>query len=1069
MDARRLTWLLVPAFSSLALVGAIPSLFLWITRVAAEHDREELVASLGPCRPIEGRLSVGLQYAPYDETNGGISRAQSKTAQRLQKLQISDPHLPAQYAALVKVLGGRPSEALSIYEEILQREPQNGEVLSDLAALALAEPMNADPKHNLRALQLARRAVVLAPEYLPARFNLALAFEKNLLHRKAITAWRDYLARDPSSSWGREARSRQDSLSRPSLREAWLAKVGDVESLLSRTDVRGLSEIVIAFPEFATTYASDTVLREWAEAWLRGDRAAAEEQERKAGLLGKTLSETIGESMVIDIVDAIHGTDRSPNVARKRTSLAQGQILLAAGKDLCLGGESTKGRRVLESASHLLASANSPSRLWADTFIAICAYKDSAYSESLRRLKSILDSRSRIHDRYPSLEAKIYWIKGLCYISSGEPSHAIESYERASFIYQHLNFIESMGAISYLLSENLRFLGEPLEAWKRLFQGLDLTVRVGDPWRTYTAFNNAAEAASLSGYHRESLDFWDEVVSIALLTPDSPSLTHAFLKHGETQFQLGHVSAALKDLAEAQRYCKAINDPAARRRAEADILLVSGKGQCRLSPTRSLAELERALALYKRDGYVISDLDTYRAKAKVLTQLNRIQEAEKALLSGIEDIEHIRSKVIDDRLRILYLSSVRDLFDQMILLQAKKGGGDEISLRFAEESRARVLGEQIRASRKAADAPLFRQACAEVGVGRSLPQGSVLLEYALLEDRLLIWIIRRGRGVALRQITLSSAELETQVSRLESEVHSTTQVDKDDAAAAWLYDRLILPVQMELGKNDLLIIAADKALQRVPFSLLWNRREARFLVEDHAISNTPSCAILLSTVEVGHRRPRDGQKRILIIGNPVISRTNYAALPSLPGAELEARDVAHLYEGSAKLATGLMATGDELLKKSGNYEIVHIAAHTIGNPLFPYLARLILAPSQGREDGAVYVHEIRFFQPSNTQLVVLATCGTVSSYSEDTEVQLVFARAFLAAGVPSVVSNLWQSDDKISRILFLNLYRSMNRGHTPAEALRGAQLALLHSGDRNLRRPSAWAGLELFGGLTPVM
>src|SRR6185312_10718500 len=126
---------------------------------------------------------------------------------------------------------------------------------------------------------------------------------------------------------------------------------------------------------------------------------------------------------------------------------------------------------------------------------------------------------------------------------------------------------------------------------------------------------------------------------------------------------------------EAQRYCKAINDPAARRRAEADILLVSGKGQCRLSPTRSLAELERALALYKRDGYVISDLDTYRAKAKVLTQLNRIQEAEKALLSGIEDIEHIRSKVIDDRLRILYLSSVRDLFDQMILLQAKQGGG----------------------------------------------------------------------------------------------------------------------------------------------------------------------------------------------------------------------------------------------------------------------------------------------------------------------------------------------------------------------------------------------------------
>jgi CHAT domain-containing protein len=147
---------------------------------------------------------------------------------------------------------------------------------------------------------------------------------------------------------------------------------------------------------------------------------------------------------------------------------------------------------------------------------------------------------------------------------------------------------------------------------------------------------------------------------------------------------------------------------------------------------------------------------------------------------------------------------------------------------------------------------------------------------------------------------------------------------------------------------------------------------------------------------------------------------------------------------------------------------LHVAAHAVGNPSFPALARLIMAPSIGREDGAVYARELRYLRPRCTRLVVLATCGALSDGTEGTEVQIIFIRAFLAAGVPSVVGSLWKVEDSTASFFYVELHRRIRNGQAPAEALRGAQIAMLHAHGGAPRVAYAWASFEVFGGWSPL-
>src|SRR4029077_2400200 len=121
----------------------------------------------------------------------------------------------------------------------------------------------------------------------------------------------------------------------------------------------------------------------------------------------------------------------------------------------------------------------------------------------------------------------------------------------------------------------------------------------------------------------------------------------------------------------------------------------------------------------------------------------------------------------------------------------------------------------------------------------------------------------------------------------------------------------------------------------VPFAALSDGT-GRPLIETFAIGIAGSLTSLMFSSAKLTAFVADG---VLTIGDghdPLVS-----GLPRLKGADSEAIEVGRIY-ASATTLTGAQATSDRLF--SGAYHVIHFAGHTIVNPQFPLLSRLLLAP-----------------------------------------------------------------------------------------------------------------------------
>ena len=92
-------------------------------------------------------------------------------------------------------------------------------------------------------------------------------------------------------------------------------------------------------------------------------------------------------------------------------------------------------------------------------------------------------------------------------------------------------------------------------------------------------------------------------------------------------------------------------------------------------------------------------------------------------------------------------------------------------------------------------------------------------------------------------------------------------------------------------------------------------------------------------------------------------------------------------------------------------------------------------------------------------LIVLSACETGLGTLRQGDELTGFTRAFIYAGTPSIITTLWQVNDRASSELMLAFYQSLKAGQAKAEALRQAQLATL----QRYPHPYYWAAYQLTG------
>jgi CHAT domain-containing protein/tetratricopeptide (TPR) repeat protein len=291
-----------------------------------------------------------------------------------------------------------------------------------------------------------------------------------------------------------------------------------------------------------------------------------------------------------------------------------------------------------------------------------------------------------------------------------------------------------------------------------------------------------------------------------------------------------------------------------------------------------------------------------------------------------------------------------------------------------------------------------------------------------------------------------------------------------------LHDLLIQPIADLLPQNPSahIIFIPQDSLFLVPLGALQTP-DGSYLIEKHTILTAPSIQILSLTHQQttnlsASPLPPLSPTPALVIGNPTMPFVSLAPndppqqLSPLPGAEQEAIAIADLLQTKALI--GGAATKVAVKQQLPTAQIIHLATHGLleyGTPAGQISLQglgvpgaIALAPATG-DNGLLTANEILDLR-LRAKLVVLSACNTGQGRITGDGV-IGLSRAFIAAGVPSVMVSLWAVPDAPTAALMTAFYRNLKQQPDKARALRLATLDIL----KRYPRPLDWAAFTLIG------
>jgi CHAT domain-containing protein len=1028
----------------------------------------ELAQAMGPTRFIEPRLTGGFLHGRLvvmrsgDTTQGldAHSPAVIAAVAHIRERAQGDTSPEALGAlAVTYLVSGDVGGAVKALESATAQDPKNARLQSDLAAAYLVRATRLDEPSDIpKALEAAEKSIEQKDAPVEAWFNRALAFESLHLVDAARKAWDDYLKRDSSSPWAEEAKKRRDEL--PPAQQSTLEE--DRARAALAEGKAAVEKLAAESPSILRDYFDNVLLYVWADAFLAG-KPDAPVLKAQAELVGDALFRTTSDAMPRDAVLALSAPPSGPSRDPPRTqalgykALQSAQQLFDGSQPSCLS---------FREAQRILHSGGSPYASWAEQRgVERCLYpmKLDAGLAALDRIEFVAKPRG-----YSLLLGRVRHMQGLFRLHRGEFSAALDRYRLARESFRSIRDLDAEAKILGLIAEVLRKAGEGREAWRQHLASLSLLDRVRDPARRYSILGETALACQDEGLFRCTLNVETTMVEIAIRWSNAQAIAEAFRLRGSVQHALRKDEAAVADLAEARRWITRVGDRDLARRLETFVSAAEGEAFIDSQPERAAAALERAISYYEASTpALVPRLRLLLARAQLRRGLDADAEAE--LASGIQLIELQRVSLKEAALQARFFDTALPLFDDMVALQIDKRHDPQQALWYVERGRARQVVDSLRlpqarqsmrngSSDATALSPLPLSA-----LQQELPEGSALVYYVSHPTRLLSWVVTR-RDVHFVEQSLVAEDLRKRVAAYQASMEGRAAVSIVREQAAGLFDLLVRPLASNLRGQEVLVLLPDALLQPVSFAGLWNRESGRFLAEDYLVASAPSGTVFARASEAAARGAFGSTPQLLAVGNPKLDRDRSKSLPTLPGAEAEATEIAALYQGS-KLLTGRAATKTAFLAAARTSDVVHFAGHATFGDGFGSAQMLFASDPQIGTSGVLNTTELERELFPRTRVVVLAGCGTASGAISRLEGAMSLARPFLAAGVPSVIASLWDVDDHVSRRFFVAFHRALISERDPALALRATQVAFLRDAEPSLAHPASWAAFSYVGGL----
>jgi CHAT domain-containing protein len=1035
-------------------------------------------------RPVESRISA-LSYARVSAQRGSITQTVEAEQRRaeliLLEARIKRPtpevfHALGQFYITERNFDG----AIRELEEAVKKTSTNPTLLSDLGAAWLEKGKSdldkdktSDPNAGNGLVALAKsltyvnKALAQDSSLSAGIFNRALCFEYLLLPDRAAQEWQHYLQIDSSSSWSEEARERLKLLQQE--RERSSQTRGQVlanflSAYESRDDDKAWRLISVTRDDLSGTSISQQLLDQYLDASLSDRKDDEKRLLRILTYVGELEAIRGHEYYVRDLAALCKSL-----TAKQKATLVKARGLMKTGYQKYQGAAPTKEMiEVFAGAEKAFEEAGdgvevNHARFW----IAYCLLESLNSKQSLAQLTELAERYTKLNYRWLTMRATYA-------ISSA--NYNLREYSKS--IDYSLNSLALAEQVGDKIGEfnSLDLLTEYFRVINNYGQSLSSIVRsrrlVGccafNPIKMWRHYSIVAVALYSAGLYDAAIEYQQEALGRALASGDTSMICLSYAHLGLMQAKLGNYTEALNN-------ARLGYEIASKHAEESQDRAMVAYSSLQLGHLyREANDCENALKNYSQSIEIYESLKypthVFQAhKGRLVCYLKDKDDAlaQAELQKTVALMEDNRSTILEDDNRNKFFDVEQSIYDLAIGYVFQKAPDGREAFRYSEASRARSLLDHIEGRNidptKLPHAKVFTP-LSLVEIKQRLPPANQIVEYTVLEDKTLIWIINRDI-TEVRMASISRAELETRVRRYLQSISDRDYSPEDlGKQAKELFDLLIRPIEPWLDRQKQLNIVPDKVLNALPFNSLISSASGRLLVEDFAISYAPSAAVLvLVSPKAGRIDPRQPE-RILAVGNPRLDDVRYQSLPNLTDAEREVQQIWELYKRGNKLI-GPDATRQRVLSELIGADVVHLAVHAIEEEQDEMHSRLVLAKSQIKSgDDDLEARDIYQLKLRKTRLAVLSACETGSGHYYAGEGALSLARAFLVSGVPVVVSSLWPVDSQATAELMINLHKFRKQGFSTVGALRQAQLEMLDSPENRFRHAYYWSAFSVFGG-----
>lgn len=337
-------------------------------------------------------------------------------------------------------------------------------------------------------------------------------------------------------------------------------------------------------------------------------------------------------------------------------------------------------------------------------------------------------------------------------------------------------------------------------------------------------------------------------------------------------------------------------------------------------------------------------------------------------------------------------------------------------------------------------------------IQKSLQSQEHIVNYALGDSLGYVMLVSKNE-VQFKQIEISLSNLHKQIETFQQVLtrpfNTTQDITQYKKLATDLFN-VLLPFNRfrESVSQKTLIVIPDGVIQKVPFEALTTSENLKIPEAYFIYSNTITYKYSHSLDEhITQLQPANNNSISFL---PIHFKDYY--LDSLPNSSKEAETIDSYYQHH--VYTEEKASKSLFLEHFDNNSIVHVSTHGGTDINGPWIAFY---------DEKLRLEEL-YSPKRRKELVVLSACKTDVGDLKKGEGVFSIKRGFFKAGARSVVSTLWDVNEKANMEIMTTFYKELSKGKTKSEALRIAKTSYIKQHKNTSEAsPYYWSGITLTG------